>query len=160
MTEIKFLVNCIRSIFRACGAVHRRSNTYMKPTQIQGVLLKASHRLEQVIAVVILLAVAFRMVGLCWEIILTIQENLLDVSLSDFFAKALLLVMGIEFVKLLVLHTSASVLHVLLFTIVRQMIVTHTNALDTLLGVAAVAAIFAIKKFLYTREDQMDAPNQ
>lgn len=132
----------------------------MKPTRIQGILLKVSQRLEQIVAVMILLAVTFRMIGLCWETVQVALANPLNVSLSDFFAKALLLVMGIEFVKLLVLHTSAAVLHVLLFTIVRQMIVTHTSALETLLGVAAVAAIFAIKKFLYTREDQLDAPNQ
>ena len=66
---------------------------------------------------------------------------------------ALLLVMGVEFVKLLALHTADAVVDVLLFTIVRQMIVSHTDAVETLLGVAAVAGIFAVKKFLQTRED-------
>ena len=33
------------------------------------------------------------------------------------------------------------------------MIVSHTDAVETLLGVAAVAGIFAVKKFLQTRED-------
>ena len=51
------------------------------------------------------------------------------------------------------LHTADAVVDVLLFTIVRQMIVNHTDAVETLLGVAAVAGIFAIKKFLQTRED-------
>ena len=53
-----------------------------------------------------------------------------------------------------------AVVFALLFTLVRQMIVTHTGALDTLLGVAAVAAVFAVRKFLCTREDQPDAPNR
>ena len=64
-----------------------------------------------------------------------------------------LLVMGVEFVKLLALHTADAVVDVLLFTIVRQMIVSHTDAVETLLGVAAVAGIFAVKKFLQTREE-------
>ena len=65
----------------------------------------------------------------------------------------LLLVMGIEFVKMLALHTADAVVDVLLFTIVRQMIVSHTDAAETLLGVAAVAGIFAVKKYLQAREN-------
>ena len=115
----------------------------MNPSHIQELLLRASHRLEQVIAAVILLVVTFRMAVLCWETVRIIWADPGSFSLGDFLAKALLLVMGIEFVKLLVLHTASAVLHVLLFTLVRQMIVTHTGALDTLLGVAAVAAVVA-----------------
>ena len=43
---------------------------------------------------------------------------------------------------------------VLLFTIVRQMIVSHAGSLETLLGTAAVAVIFAVRKFLHP--DQYD----
>ncbi len=45
---------------------------------------------------------------------------------------------------------------VLLFAIARQLVVNHSSAVDTLLGVAAVALIFVIKKFLHTDGD--DAP--
>ena len=38
-------------------------------------------------------------------------------------------------------------------SIVRQMIVSHTDAAETLLGVAAVAGIFAVKKYLQAREN-------
>ena len=43
-----------------------------------------------------------------------------------------------------------------LFAIARQLVVNHSSAVDTLLGVAAVALIFVIKKFLHTDGD--DAP--
>ena len=140
--------------------MERKGTNVMNPLRIQELLLRASHRLEQVIAAVILLVVTFRMAVLCWETVRIIWEDPGSFSLGDFLAKALLLVMGIEFVKLLVLHTAAAVLHVLLFTLVRQMIVTHTGALDTLLGVAAVAAVFAVRKFLSTQEDQPNTPHQ
>ena len=45
---------------------------------------------------------------------------------------------------------------VLLFAIALQLVVNHSSAVDTLLGVAAVALIFVIKKFLQTDGD--DAP--
>lgn len=66
------------------------------------------------------------------------------------------IVVGIEFVKMLMLHTPRAVTDVLLFAIARQLVVNHSSAVDTLLGVAAVALIFVIKKFLHTDGD--DAP--
>ena len=74
-------------------------------------------------------------------------------ALELLIAAVILLVMGIEFVKRLALHTADAVVDVLLFTIVRQMIVSHTDAAETLLGVAAVAGIFAVKKYLQAREN-------
>ena len=74
-------------------------------------------------------------------------------ALELLIAAVILLVMGIEFVKMLALHTADAVVDVLLFTIVRQMIVSHTDAAETLLGVAAVAGIFAVKKYLQAREN-------
>ena len=69
-------------------------------------------------------------------------------SADAFFADAMTIVVGIEFVKMLMLHTPRAVTDVLLFAIARQLVVNHSSAVDTLLGVAAVALIFVIKKFL------------
>ena len=77
-------------------------------------------------------------------------------SADAFFADAMTIVVGIEFVKMLMLHTPRAVTDVLLFAIARQLVVNHSSAVDTLLGVAAVALIFVIKKFLHTDGD--DAP--
>lgn len=73
-------------------------------------------------------------------------------SIDDFLAKVLLIIMGIEFVKMLMLHTYGAVIDVLLFAMARQMIITHNGPEGTLLSVLSVALIFAIKKFLYTGE--------
>ena len=67
-------------------------------------------------------------------------------------ANAFLIVMGIEFVKMLMLHTYGAVIDVLLFAIARQMIISHEEPMQTLMSVGAVAGIFAIKKYLYTGE--------
>ena len=117
-------------------------------------LLKAARALELLIAAVILLVIVCGAgLFLFWETGRTLLLSPGDFALGDFLSGTLLLVMGIEFVKMLALHTADAVVDVLLFTIVRQMIVSHTDAVETLLGVAAVAGIFAIKKFLQTRED-------
>ena len=73
---------------------------------------------------------------------------------AAFFADAMTIVVGIGFVKMLMLHpravTDVCSCH-------RPATwVNHSSAVDTLLGVAAVALIFVIKKFLHTDGD--DAP--
>ena len=115
-------------------------------------ILKAARALELILAAVILLIIAVGAVVLFLGTGQTLLRSAADFSVSSFLSGALLLVMGIEFVKMLALHSAGAVIDVLLFTIVRQMIVTHGSALDTLLGVAAVAAIFAVKKFLQSPE--------
>lgn len=71
-----------------------------------------------------------------------------DVLLSDILG----LVIGIEFVKMLTRHTPGAVIEVLLFAIARQLIVYHTSTLETLIGMAAVAAAFAVRKFLFVQD--------
>ena len=116
-------------------------------------ILKAARALELTVAAIILVVIAWSGALLLWNTGSTLLLTPDAFSLGDFFSSALLLVMGLEFVKMLALHSAGAVIDVLLFTIVRQMIISHSSgALDTLLGVAAVAAIFAVKKFLHSPE--------
>lgn len=116
-------------------------------------LLKAAWVLELVIALFILVVTVVQMV-------LTGNDSLYylslgEFSLNEFFANTMNIVIGLEFIKMLVLHTPKAVIDVLLFAIARQLVVSHSSSMDTLLGVAAVALIFLIKKFLLTREDSI-----
>lgn len=113
-------------------------------------ILKAARALELTVAAIILVVIVWSGALLLWNTGSTLLLTPDAFSLGDFFSSALLLVMGLEFVKMLALHSAGAVIDVLLFTIVRQMIISHSGALDTLLGVAAVAAIFAVKKFLHS----------
>ena len=115
-------------------------------------ILKAARALELTVAAIILVVIVWSGALLLWNTGSTLLLTPDAFSLGDFFSSALLLVMGLEFVKMLALHSAGAVIDVLLFTIVRQMIISHSGALDTLLGVAAVAAIFAVKKFLHSPE--------
>ena len=115
-------------------------------------ILKAARALELTVAAIILVVIVWSGALLLWNTGNTLLLTPDAFSLRDFFSRALLLVMGLEFVKMLALHSAGAVIDVLLFTIVRQMIISHSGALDTLLGVAAVAAIFAVKKFLHSPE--------
>ena len=118
-------------------------------------LLRTAWVLELVVAVVIL-AVTLVELFLVGEN--TLRELLAGrFDLDGFFVSAMTIVVGVEFVKMLLLHSPRAVTDVLLFAIARQLVVSHTSSVDTLLGVAAVALIFVIKKFLHTQEDDGSA---
>lgn len=117
-------------------------------------ILKAARALELTVAAIILAVIVFGGTLLLWDTGKILLQTPGVFDLGDFLSGALLLVMGLEFVKMLALHSAGAVIDVLLFTIVRQMIISHSGALDTLLGVAAVAAIFAVKKFLQVPEPE------
>jgi len=115
---------------------------------------KSTHHLENiakgfeiVIAIVILVIVAIRFI----EVIFTLFGFELTILMMDFervLSITLNLVIGVEFAKMLIKHTPESVVDVLLFAIARQMVVYHERTLDLLIGVVAIAGLFAIKKYL------------
>ena len=49
-----------------------------------------------------------------------------------------------------------TIIEVLLFATARQMIVEHLNVYETLVGIGAIAALFAIRKFLFCSFDEAD----
>ena len=124
---------------------------------VVALMLRLAWLLELLIALFILLMTVVQMV-------LTAKDSLFflsigDFDLTEFFSTTMTIVVGLEFVKMLILHTPRAVTDVLLFAIARQLVLSHTDSMDTLLGVAAVALIFFIKKYLHTVEDSLSPVN-
>ena len=72
------------------------------------------------------------------------------VSYNDIFSTAIYIVIGIEMIKMIVKHTPDSVLEVVLFVVAKRIVAdTSFGSLDLLLCVLAIAAIFAVRKFLH-----------
>ena len=76
--------------------------------------------------------------------------SVMNEETAYYIEKAMNLAIGIEFAKMLFHHTPETVIEVLLFAISRHMIVQHPTAVETLLGVLAIAVLFAVKKYLMT----------
>lgn len=74
-------------------------------------------------------------------------------TFTQFLAQALSLVVGVEFVKMLCKHTAETMVEVLMFAIARQMVVEHQGSFETLIGVVAIAILFAVRKFLLLKSD-------
>lgn len=60
------------------------------------------------------------------------------------------MIIGIEFVKMLVKHTPESVVEVLLFAMARKLIVGSSTGLDIVIGIGAIAVLFVVRRFLFS----------
>ena len=67
----------------------------------------------------------------------------------EFLENTLTLVIGIEFIKMLIKHTPGSVVEVLLFAIARHAILAGGTALENVLTILSIAVIFAVRKFIF-----------
>ena len=70
-------------------------------------------------------------------------------ALSSFLQNALAMIVGVEFVKMLVHHTPDNVIEVLIFGLSRHLLVYHLQMWEWLAGVACIAVLFCIRKFLF-----------
>lgn len=74
-------------------------------------------------------------------------------AVSNFLHEILSIVIGLEFVKLLMHLTPANILEVLTMAIARGIIVNHGSAVDNLLSIACIIGMFAARRFLIPRNE-------
>lgn len=111
---------------------------------------------EGIISIIILWAIVVETILLVDRFNVFQLENLSSGQINSVLGSILWLVIGLEFIKMLMEHSHAAVLEVLLFAIARQMIVDHTTMQENFFAVAAIAGIFAIRKFLYNKEEDKE----
>ena len=111
-------------------------------------IAEAAGLLEVVLSGIVLVGLLFSIVPLIqWMPGLIVDGN--EVEVYEFLTRALDIVIGIEFIKMLATHSPGSVLEVLLYAIARHMIVGHEDAVQNLVSVAAIALIFIIRRFFF-----------
>jgi phosphate starvation-inducible membrane PsiE len=111
-------------------------------------IAEAAGILEVVLSGIVLIALLMSIVPL-----LNLMPGLLtdadSMEVHTFLERALDIVIGIEFIKMLAKHSPGSVLEVLLYAIARHMIVGHEDAVQNLVSVGAIALIFVIRKYFF-----------
>ena len=116
--------------------------------KLNEIIYTISRYTEIVLSAVMLLVIITLIIPMLYNFI---RIPLLDISpeqFTEFLGNALTLLIGVEFVKMMAKHTAENLLEVLMFAIARQMVVEHLNMVETLIGVVAIAVIFAIRKYL------------
>lgn len=106
---------------------------------------KVLHTLEFIIAI-ITLVVLVGMLG--YEIYRMFTVSNYFSTIHTYLQNILTLVVGLEFVRMLLDMTPANTLEVLIVAIARQVILTHDNPWSNVASVLCIAGLFAIRRFL------------
>ena len=114
------------------------------------ILRKLLHLLEGVIAVMTLL-VMVGMLGLEVYHMFTVDGYFADVH--TYLHNILTIVVGMEFVRMLIDMTPANTLEVLIVAIARQVIISHDNPLSNVCCVLCIAGLFATRHFLIPKNE-------
>ncbi|OGO76886.1 MAG: hypothetical protein A2Y23_07855 [Clostridiales bacterium GWB2_37_7] len=113
-----------------------------------------TYYLEFLLAFFIIISVLIGMVDLVRYFGIILNTNPIDTYevFQKFMGHVLLLVVGVELVIMLVYHSPSSVIEVLLYTVARKLLIGNQSMVDFMIGIVAIAAIFAIRKFLFVKD--------
>ncbi len=127
-------------------ALHGREEWFKRIFRDQ--IAEAAGILEVVLSGIVLVALLMSIVPLV-ELMPGLLTDADSLEIRTFLERALDIVIGIEFIKMLAKHSPGSSLEVLLYAIARHMVVGHESALENLLSVSAIALIFVVRKFFF-----------
>jgi hypothetical protein len=117
--------------------------------KVAQVLVMISFYLELIIACFVIVLIIYGIVALFINFSRDAHRITNLTLFSSYIEKALTIVVGIEFLKMLCRHSLASVVEVIMFYLSRSLIVETTTMSEGLLCVLGVAGLFAIRKYLF-----------
>ena len=111
---------------------------------------KVLHTLELIIAGATIIALVFALAVNVWNYFAdpaTYNDTI------DFLHTILNVVVGLEFVRMLIDMTPANTLEVLIMATARHIIMNHEEPVTLLIGVICVGGLFAIRRYLIPRNE-------
>ncbi len=117
--------------------------------KVEGIFRKILHILEQVIAA-LSMVVLVGMLGM--EVYRMFTVDGYFATAHTFLHNTLTIVVGLEFVRMLVDMTPANTIEVLIVAISRQVIVNHDNPVSNLISVVCIAGLFATRRYLIPKK--------
>ena len=118
--------------------------------KVEYILRKVLHFFEGAIAIMTLL-VMVAMVGMEVFRMITVSGYFNDAH--TYLHNILTILVGLEFVKMLIDMTPANTLEVLIVAIARQVIVSHDDPLSNVACVLCIAGLFATRRFLIRKSE-------
>ncbi|MCY6356125.1 phosphate-starvation-inducible PsiE family protein [Clostridium sp. ZS2-4] len=137
----------------------------MNKNSVKNLIFKLSHILEMALAVIILIKILlgiFDLSRVIWtSYISDIANPVAYYEVEALLGHALLLVIGVELVIMLIVHTPESVVDVLLYAIARKLLLVPKDKgmIEVLIGIVAIAGLFAVKKYLFTKKEVLKESN-
>ena len=109
------------------------------------------HYVERTVATVTLLGLIISFVYLIYLMFVNPGEYLLNTH--EFLHNVLNIVVGFEFVRMMIDTTPANILEVLTVAITRHVILSHDDYWSNLICIACIAGLFAIRRYLIRRSE-------
>ena len=113
--------------------------------KVEFILRKVLHFLEGAIAILTLIVMVGMVVLEVYKMI-TIPEYFSDIH--HYLHNILTILVGLEFVRMLIDMTPANTLEVLIVAIARHVILSHDDPLSNVACVVCIAGLFAIRRYL------------
>lgn len=116
-------------------------------------------RLATLLELFIAMMMAFGIILLCFRMaasIIYIPNLNVWPNYTDLMETCFNLIIGVELIRMMYSHSPNTVFEVLLFAIARQIIIDHSSIWSSLVGVCAIAVLFATRKFLFCEFDVAD----
>ena len=128
----------------------RQEKLNRRDSVVEHVFRRALHFLERVIAVITIVALLTALGLEIYEMFTTAgyfndTHNMLHNLLT--------IVVGLEFVRMLIDTTPANILEVLTVAITRHVVLSHENPWSNVASIACIAALFAVRRYLIRRSE-------
>ena len=121
--------------------------------RVEHVFRRILHFLERTIATLTIVVLQITL-GLEIRNMFVVEGYFADIN--TYLHNILTIVVGLEFVRMLIDTTPASILEVLTVAITRHVILTHDDFWSNLACVACIAGLFAIRRFLIRRSEMKE----
>ena len=108
------------------------------------------HLLERVVASITLIVLIIALGIEVYSLIVN-PSHLTDIN--EFLHSILTIVVGLEFVRMLIDTTPANILEVLTVAITRHVILSHDDYWSNLVCIACIGGLFAIRRYLIRRSE-------
>ncbi len=118
--------------------------------RIEHVFRRILHWIERGIAAITLVIL---LVCLGFELYASVTTPNYFTDISTYLHNVLTIVVGLEFVRMLIDTTPASILEVLTVAMTRHVILTHDDPWSNVACIACIGGLFAIRRFLIRRSE-------
>ena len=118
--------------------------------KVEHVFRRILHTLERIVAAITLIAL---LAALGLEIFRCVTNFEYFSDIGHVLDNILTIVVGLEFVRMLIDTTPANILEVLTVAITRHVILSHDDPWSNLACITCIAGLFAIRRFLIRRNE-------
>ena len=118
--------------------------------RVEHILRRCLHLLEQAISCIIIIVL---MISLGFELSHVFTEPGYFEDVPHFLHNILTIVIGLEFVRMLLDTTPANILEVLILALTRHVVLEHADPWSNLACIACIAGLFAVRRFLIRRSE-------